>query len=389
MLSKSDGTYGFCNLCSTCTHFLVTPAKDDNPLNGVTTYDLVLISKHILGTEPFTSPYKMIAADANKSDGITYFDIVEIRKLILGIYTALPDNTSWRFIDAEFTFTDDSNPFLDVPLPESKNCVDPSDDVSIDFIGIKIGDVNNTVIANRPSNRPVTTLSFSDLSNKSEDIITIPIVYTGSIPLDAIQLGLHFDPSQIALIGPSSGDIPGFGAENFGLNRVSDGEIRALWFPMTDYSEKILPGQTLFYLSFRMLTHNKSSVPMLTFDDNILENAAWTTDGTEYALATSQNSHQRTMLSNQNNQLVNASVHPNPTSGITTMTIITSPAFKETNGGVYLYDAFGSQLLRRDINFVKGTQLIEIPETANLPAGVYFWKLNGVEASLQGHLIKQ
>ena len=207
--------------------------------------------------------------------------------------------------------------------------------------------------------------------------------------MDAIQLGLHFDPSQIALIGPSSGDIPGFGAENFGLNRVSDGEIRALWFPMTDYSEKILPGQTLFYLSFRMLTHKKSSVPMLTFDDNILENVAWTTDGTEYALATSQNSHQRTMLSNQNNQLVNASVHPNPTSGITTMTIITSPAFKGTNGGVYLYDAFGSQLLRRDINFVKGTQLIEIPETANLPAGVYFWKVNGVEASLQGHLIKQ
>jgi hypothetical protein len=29
--------------------FTIAPEKDDNPLNGVTTYDLVLISKHILG----------------------------------------------------------------------------------------------------------------------------------------------------------------------------------------------------------------------------------------------------------------------------------------------------------------------------------------------------
>jgi hypothetical protein len=74
--------------------FTITPVKDDNPLNGVTTYDLVLMSKHILGIEPLGSPYKMIAADANKSNSITTFDIVELRKLILGIYkncqTTLP-----------------------------------------------------------------------------------------------------------------------------------------------------------------------------------------------------------------------------------------------------------------------------------------------------------
>jgi hypothetical protein len=57
--------------------FTIAPEKDDNPLNGVTTYDLVLISKHILGLEPLDSPYKMIAADANKSGSITTFDIVE------------------------------------------------------------------------------------------------------------------------------------------------------------------------------------------------------------------------------------------------------------------------------------------------------------------------
>jgi len=38
--------------------------------------------KYILSTQPFDSPFKMIAGDANKSGSITSFDIVEIRKLI-------------------------------------------------------------------------------------------------------------------------------------------------------------------------------------------------------------------------------------------------------------------------------------------------------------------
>ena len=63
-LSDCDG-YSAC-LCN-YGDYLVTPFKDDNFLNGVTTYDLVLISKHNLGIEPLDSPYKMVAADANKS----------------------------------------------------------------------------------------------------------------------------------------------------------------------------------------------------------------------------------------------------------------------------------------------------------------------------------
>ena len=126
----------------------VTPVKDDNPLNGVSTYDLVLISKHILGLEPLNSPYKMIAADANKSGSITTFDVVELRKLILGIYTELPNNTSWRFVDKSFAFADNSNPFKSA-FPENKSLANvQSDALSEDFVAMKIGDVNGSAVAN-------------------------------------------------------------------------------------------------------------------------------------------------------------------------------------------------------------------------------------------------
>ena len=49
-----NGDYGFPGLVNGA-NYTVTPEKDVDPLNGVTTYDLVLMSKHILGIEPPTS----------------------------------------------------------------------------------------------------------------------------------------------------------------------------------------------------------------------------------------------------------------------------------------------------------------------------------------------
>jgi hypothetical protein len=146
-LSNATGNYSFNNVPVAST-FTIAPEKDDNPLNGVTTYDLVLISKHILGLEPLNSPYKMIAADANKSGSITTFDIVEIRKLILGIYTELPNNTSWRFVDKSFSFPNANNPFQSA-FPETKSVADAmSNQTDEDFVGVKIGDVNGSAVAN-------------------------------------------------------------------------------------------------------------------------------------------------------------------------------------------------------------------------------------------------
>ncbi|MCC7465254.1 MAG: HYR domain-containing protein [Saprospiraceae bacterium] len=122
----------------------VVPERDDNPLNGASTFDLVLISKHILGLEILNSPYKMIAADANRSGSITTFDIVEFRRLILGIYNELPNNTSWRFVDSSFVFPNPQNPFqTGFPEKTPLTGIKP-----YNFIGMKVGDVNLSAIPN-------------------------------------------------------------------------------------------------------------------------------------------------------------------------------------------------------------------------------------------------
>jgi predicted transcriptional regulator len=121
----------------------VIPGRNDHPLDGVSTLDLILMQRHILGVQPITSPYKLIAADINHDDRISTSDMLQLRKVLLGIHADFPENTSWRMIDKSFKFPDSINPFL-TPLKESYAIGQLNNTMVIDWVGVKIGDVNNS-----------------------------------------------------------------------------------------------------------------------------------------------------------------------------------------------------------------------------------------------------
>lgn len=389
------GKYAFCPTC-VCDKYSVTPAHDFNPLNGVSTYDLVLISKHILGLELLTSPYKMIAADANKSRSITTFDIVEIRKLILGIYPVkLPNNTSWRFVPKDFVFPDPLNPFPDPEFPEKINYCNavPPDPQNLDFVAIKVGDVNASATAHsRPAARPEVSLSWPLGAAKPGNTLTLPVTYTGDRSAEAVQLSLRFDPARLALIGPSKGSLPGFSAENFNLHNAAKGEIRTLWIP--DYSEPdrhIQPGDVLFYLTFKVLAQTASAEPLLQLDNALLENLAWTAEGTECEVkgeAVQQRDNQaETMPGVSPAGWLKASCSPNPTNGAASLRAESAKAGKAR---FWLLDASGRRLLLRDVVLEADTpQDIALPELAQMPAGIYLWKMSFSGERVEGRLVKE
>jgi len=105
----------------------ITFHKNTGIDNGVTTFDGVIMQKHILQIEPLTDSRQLIAADIDNNGEVTTFDIVQLQKVILGLSTNFPNNTSWRF------------------LPSSINIDDlPVHWQSFQLTGIKIGDVNFT-----------------------------------------------------------------------------------------------------------------------------------------------------------------------------------------------------------------------------------------------------
>lgn len=146
-LTNLDGNYEFLDQPQGFD-FTLTPDKDGDHRNGVSTIDLVMIQRHILGVEPLPSLYKMIAADANNDGKISVSDLSELRKLILGINSKLPNNSCYRLPVKNQTLVPD-NPWL---FEESIDISDLSSNVlDNDFVIVKVGDVNNNAVYNAKS----------------------------------------------------------------------------------------------------------------------------------------------------------------------------------------------------------------------------------------------
>jgi hypothetical protein len=127
----------------------VTPTLDEDPLNGVSTYDLYLLRRHVQGQSLLNSPYKIIAADVDGSGSVNLFDIIRLQRLILGLETDFLNNTSWRFVDATQVFPDPANPFTALPWRESIALPQvQTQPAPFSFVGIKTGDLNGNVSAN-------------------------------------------------------------------------------------------------------------------------------------------------------------------------------------------------------------------------------------------------
>jgi hypothetical protein len=147
-LTDNNGNFSISGL-PTGQSYEVCATKNNDPLNGVSTFDQVLLSKHILDIELLDSPYKIIAAvTRNENTPPDVLDLYIARQVILGVYTEFP-TTSWKFVRADFSFPDPAHPY-DYPFPLGcKTMLLTGDATGVDFIGMKTADLNGTAI---PSN---------------------------------------------------------------------------------------------------------------------------------------------------------------------------------------------------------------------------------------------
>jgi hypothetical protein len=248
--TAANGSYSF-GAVPAGGDYTITPSYDQNPLNGVSTFDLVLISKHILGVETLDSPYKIIAADANKSNSVTTFDLVEIRKLILFINTNFPNNTSWRFVSKNFTFQNPANPFQ-TQFSEVYNLNNLSASMlAAEFVAVKVGDVNGTAVTNLlGSNENRTTvgdlvLNVDDMNVKEGDTYTVEFKAT-DFNVSGYQFTLNFDKNALEFVEV----VPGVAdAANFGMTMVDKGVLTTSW--NSTEAKELVAGDAVFALTFK------------------------------------------------------------------------------------------------------------------------------------------
>jgi hypothetical protein len=240
-VTGTDGEFNFAVVPG--GDYTVTPSRDDNPLNGVTTFDLVLISKHILNVQKLNSPYKVIAADANNSQSVTTLDLVALRKLILRIDNSLPNNTSWRFVEKSYRFPNAQNPWT-AEFPEVKNINNISaDELNADFVAIKVGDVNGSATPNSLLGVDVRSfngnLVFSTEEQRAKAGEEIRVALVANQDVQGYQFTLTYDSKAVELVGIESGVAK---EGNFNVN-AGEGAITTSW-----NEEQPVAGQTMFTL---------------------------------------------------------------------------------------------------------------------------------------------
>lgn len=262
---------------------------DEDHLNGVSTFDMVLINKHILGVQPLSSPYHMIAADVNNSGSITISDLIVLRRLILSHIDYFPSNTSWRFVDPAYTFPGPTNPWLE-PFPEritTEARTHPS--IPISFVGIKIGDINGdaqgfSTIDDRSQGQPFV-LEVTGQQARAGQLITAEFAAADLAAL-GYQGTLSFNEQALEWLELLPGLANG---ANFNFARADEGLIAMSW------NGELQAERTLFSLVFRAKQEGLLS-NWLSIDNRMVRAEAYRDNGQHTELKLRFNAHQEGAL---------------------------------------------------------------------------------------------
>jgi len=223
-----DGFFNFIGL-GTNQEYTITPKKDVADDNGISTYDMVLLQRHILGITELDSPYKIMAADVNSSGGVSTADIVEMRKLILGINDKLTKTDSWKFVPADHVFTDPKHPFS-TDVPES---ITAMSNTEVAFTGYKMGDLNlnaNTANLLGDGVEGELQLWLSNTSFVAGEQIEVDIHVGEAVELLGLGLEINYDNSLLSFEGMSSETLNGLEPTMYYDNPRKEGSVQLAWY---------------------------------------------------------------------------------------------------------------------------------------------------------------
>lgn len=356
----------------------IFPAKDGDDLNGVNTLDLIRISKHILGLQPLGSPYAMIAADANHSSSITTFDIVEYRKLIQGIYTELPNNTSWRFFDANADFFNPQNPFQG-PWPDTFSYTLLDSVLHFDIVGVKNGDVDCSAYPGfappGADDRATANLTLTDATLLPGETLELPVRFSETGEWLGLQMGLHFDPDLFEIEAITPGNLSGLDETSFA--RPHPGSLNVVWF--NTVPQAVMAKEDLFVLKIKALAPLRLSEALYLAKEKIASES-YTAGEVIHRLQLQFTERTETF-----GEPVVSQPMPNPTAmGATIPLRLVQPETVTLE----LNDISGRQLWFNQLTLNYGTHLLDIPATALPQTGVYVWRVRAGKMSANGKLIK-
>lgn len=387
--------------------------KNNDPLNGVSTFDLVLINQHILGINPINDGFKLIAADVQQSSNVTATDIIDIRKLILGLNSEFPDKKSWRFFDKDYA--DDiqqnsSNPFtlpgvapvveynIDIsgngiatPIKFSSEEFDEfvtvsaqNQDLLAEFVGVKLGDVNGNSIPNLWNNQhvdrsnAVVSLGMNPVKGKKGVTMDIPVFGIADFESSAWQLALQYNPDLLKINDVRwAVPITDPASQMHDWNIVKPGEVRLLGFDALK-NTSVPQGSALFYLNVTFLKSQEGHAPLFTIaETGSIPSLSWHNNGPEFALQLGISDIKprpaQVQTTDSKPNFCSLDVYPNPSNGLYRLNIESSA---NTDAKLQICNLQGQLIHEKSVKLTEGLNYFHSREFPQLIPGQYLVKLN-------------
>jgi hypothetical protein len=376
LMTNEDGEFAFPEMPFGGS-YSIRPYKNDDHLNGISTYDIVLIQKHLLGVARLNSPEKIIAADINNSRSISALDLVELRRLILGIDTEFVNNNSWRFVDGRYEFLDVNNPFAEV-FPESY-LIDQftTDMLNIDFTGIKIGDVNGSIqLSNLTNGNPRNgdfELHLKDQNLLAGETLQVPINIKAERKISGAQFVLEFDPNQLELadiIHNSSNN------QNFGLQWKERGILVFSWDDVSSLNEA-----DLFNLKFNVKSNGLLS-EALSINDDVLQAEIYFEQGSNTNIE-----NIKLRFDNVNQALNEFQLLQNKPNPFSNETVVGFYLPESNKMRFSIYDINGKEIFNISNQYNSGYNEIVIQNDFTQSTGVFYYRIQSEQYSATKRMI--
>jgi Dockerin type I domain len=363
-------------------NFGVAPTRDNDWINGVTTFDISLMSKHILDITPITSLYKLIAADVNRDGSIDGADMLLTRNLVLGRTTKFAGNTSWRFMPKSVTPTTSAD---GQPMPNFKETITYTtlnDTVrNADFVAIKIGDVSgsaaNTSLTSGGQTPLLTrgapfVLSAENIKLQAGQKQTFMVSAT-SLDLAVLQFTLAFNNRLAKILNIQNVDLEGFSENNYAIFE-KEGKVTLSW------NGAALKVNSLFKITIEA-QQNGYLKDILTLNSDITAAEAYDTEGIAKAVNLVFESKNTEGSLSEFSLLPNT---PNPFKNETTIRfrLPSDDAVKLT-----ILDETGRVLAAQNRSFSKGYNEWNIDLSDKKTAGILFYRVETTTHSAVSRMV--
>jgi hypothetical protein len=365
--------------------FKLTPVRTRDPREGITTYDIALISRAILGvdTTNMTSPFKLIAADVNGDGSVDALDILLIRRLILLIDERFANVPQWVFIPKTYPMPAVPPRLDSIPQSYYFSAYALKNPNPFGFTIIKMGDVNNSYEPidglRSPQNVGVDTrsegvvLTTENVELEAGNVYEIALKPSKSINCIGLQGTFSLNTEGGDFLNLDSKTLPNFGEAN--SYALQNGRVTFSW---NDVKNQTLNAQSsIFTLKFKAKKSGLLS--------NYLQ---LNSDATTATVFDEKGREQRLSLQFEKTPpTIAVEVQPNPFSDVVNVKI-----GQNTEGPILLsiFDEKGQQVFHNQQVIKKGDGILRLnSSTIGLSkAGVYFLKIETGKGSRTVKLVK-